>query len=433
MGMIAIIMAVGQVFIDSGFTSALIRKLDRKEEDYSTTFIFNFLSSITCYAVIYILSVRIAGFYNQPELVSIIKVTGLTLVLNSFIVVQKAKLTIEMNFKTLAKCSLLSMLISASISITMAFNGFGVWSLVAQSLASSIFNVIFIWIVHPVRLTLRFSYDSFFDLFGFGYKLLVSSLIDTIFKNIYQLVIGKNFTPVDVGYFTQANQLSGTPCTTITTVVQRVTYPMMAKIQNDDVELSQSYQNTLQLTALLTFPLMFGLCFLAHPFVYVVLGSKWVPSAELISILSLAFLLYPIHAINLNVLQVKGRSDLFLKLEIIKKTILSIILMFTIPIGVEAICVGIVAQSYLALIINTYYTSKLTSLSQYTQITCLLPIWVTAGFSCWMSVNISNLMFPNSSFVYLMVSALISIIVYAFLIMTLNRSLFALAVKSIRL
>ncbi len=389
-GMLAIFIAISQTFVDSGFSSALIRKLDRTEIDFSTTFFFNLAASLICYLALYISAPYIANFYQQPELIDLTRVLGLTVFINALSLVQRTKLTITMDFKTQAKASLSSVFFSSVVAIFLASNGYGVWALVAQTLVASMSNTLLLNIIHPWLPKHFFSYSSFKELFGFGSKLLISSLIDTVFKNIYQIVIGKQFSAVEVGQFTQANQLTSTPSMTMTTIIKRVTYPMMSNLQGNEEKLTSSYLLTLRLSGLVIFPLMFGLAVISHSLINLILGESWKDAATLVSILSIGFLLYPIHSINLNLLQVKGRSDLILKLEIIKKSLISIMLLITIPLGIKAICIGIVIQSYIGLFLNTFYTGRLTSLSQKKQCRALFPIWVISGLCClaaWWLVN----------------------------------------------
>ncbi|WP_105258044.1 lipopolysaccharide biosynthesis protein [Pseudoalteromonas sp. T1lg88] len=380
-GMLAVFIALSQVFVDAGFSSALIRKVDCTEADFSTAFYFNVLVAVTCYAVLYIAAPLIASFYQLDELTELLRILGLNVVFSAFSVIQRAKLTIEMDFKTQAKASLLSALLSSSVAISMAYHGFGVWALIAQMLIMSACNSLFLMLFHPWWPKERFSRDSFNYMFGFGSKLLLSGLIDTLYKNIYQLIIGKAFSAKDVGYFTQANQLTMVPAATLTTVIQRVTYPLLSHIQNEAKRLDQAYLMTLRLAALVIFPLIVGIGAIATPLIHLVLGEQWVDSIPYVMLLCIGFMLMPIHAINLNILQVKGRSDLFLKLEIIKKSVTTVMLIVTVPLGVKAICIGIAIQSYIALLINTYYTGKLTTLSPIKQLINIFPIWCFALLS----------------------------------------------------
>ncbi|WP_105902599.1 lipopolysaccharide biosynthesis protein [Vibrio gangliei] len=423
-GMLAVFIAVCQVFVDSGFSSALIRKTDRTESDFSTAFYFNIAVSLVCYAALFIGAPYIADFYQQSALIDLTRVLGLTVFINSLSLVQRAKLTIEMDFKTQAKASLASVGISSFVAIFLATNGYGVWALVAQTLSMAACNTLILNVIHPWLPKRSFSMESFRNLFGFGSKLLLSGLLDTIFKNIYQIVIGKQFSAVEVGQFTQANQLSSMPAMTMTTIIQRVTYPMMSQLQHSEDKLEAAYLLTLRLSAVVIFPLMFGLAVVAQPLINVVLGDSWQQAAALVSILSIGFLLYPIHAINLNLLQVKGRSDLFLKLEIIKKIITTIILVLTIPLGIKAICIGMIIQSYLSLWLNTFYTGRLTALSQMKQCKALVPIWALSAICCLLGWWVANQINPNHDIITIVTVVTIAIVSYVLSIRLLQQDLY---------
>ncbi|MUK67952.1 lipopolysaccharide biosynthesis protein [Aliivibrio fischeri] len=375
-GMLAIFIAISQTFVDSGFSSALIRKQDRRDIDYTTTFYFNIVISFSCYILLFICAPYIADFYHQPELINLTRTLGIVILANAFSIVQRTRLTIAMDFKTQAKASLLSVSCSTTIALFMAYSGFGVWSLVGQTLSFAIINALFLNILEPWFPKGGFSKKSFKELFGFGSKILVSGLLDTIYNNIYQIIIGKLFNAEQLGLFTQAKNLSSMPAMTLTGIIQRVTYPMMSHIQNDLQALDKSYLLTLRLSAVVIFPIIIGLGLVSKPLLNILLGKEWQSAAELMSLLCIGYMLYPIHAINLNLLQVKGRSDLFLKLEIIKKIITTIVLIITVPLGIKAICIGMVIQSYLALFINTYYTGKLSSLTMFKQFKSLIYIWL---------------------------------------------------------
>ncbi|MCD9547788.1 oligosaccharide flippase family protein [Photobacterium carnosum] len=375
-GMLAIFIAISQTFVDSGFSSALIRKQDRSETDYATTFYFNIVVSLSCYVLLFIFSPYIADFYHQPELINLTRVLGIVILANAFAVVQRTRLTVVMDFKTQAKASLLSVSCSTIIALVLAYCNFGVWALVGQTLSFAIINVILLNIFDPWLPKCGFSKASFKELFGFGSKLLASAILATIYENIYQIIIGKLFNAGQLGLFTQAKNLSSMPAMTLTGIIQRVTYPMMSQIQNDQQALDKAYLLTLRLAAVVISPIIIGLGLVAKPLLTVLLGQEWQSAAELMSILCIGYMLYPIHAINLNLLQVKGRSDLFLKLEIIKKIIVTLVLVITVPFGIKAICIGMAIQSYLALFINTYYTGKLSSLTMLKQFKALISIWL---------------------------------------------------------
>lgn len=390
-GMLAIFITIGQVFIDSGFSSALIRKKERTELDYATVFYFNMTVAVVFYVILYFSAPLIAEFYHRSELIDLTRVLGVSIIISAFTIVQRTQLSSVLDFKTQAISSLSSVLISGCCALLMAYNGFGVWSLVAQTIVMGCVNLVILNIYNPWYPKTRFSRESFQGFFSFGSKLLISSLIDAIYSNIYLVVIGKSFSATTLGQFTQANLLSNTPAMTLTTIVQRVTYPLLSNVNNTNGNLDEIYLRTLRLTAAVVFPVMFMLAVIAKPFVIFFLGQDWEGVAPLMTLLCIGYCLYPVHAINLNLLQVKGRSDLFLKLEIIKKLLITVILIVTIPFGVKAICYGILVQYYLSLIINTYYTGKLSSLSATLQMRSLLPIWIIALLSSGLSwLMISN-------------------------------------------
>lgn len=389
-GMLAIFIAIGQVFIDSGFSSALIRKNDRSNIDYSTAFYFNIFVAVIFYIVLFITSPFISDFYQQPELTLLTKVIGLSLIINSFTLVPRTILTVSMNFKAQAKASICSVIIGGVIALTLAKCGYGVWALVAQTLSMALCNAVFLNVVAKWIPSLNFSKESFSYLFGFGGKLLASGLLDTAYNNLYQIVIGKKFDVVNVGQYTQANQISSIPAMTMTNVIQRVTYPMFSHMQDNHKKMQEYYLLTIKVAALFIFPLMAGIAIISKPLIHMFLGSQWGEASNLIMVLAFAYMLYPIHAINLNILQVKGRSDLFLKLEVIKKILGLAIIAITMQVGILYMCIGLLFHSYISLILNTYYTEKLTGLKIKNQVKEIFPIWIItliSSFIAWTSAN----------------------------------------------
>lgn len=372
-GMLAIFIAVSQSLIDSGFSQALIRKQDRSEIDNSTVFYFNIGVGIILYLILFFSAPLIASFYNEPQLIPITRIVGLSLVFNSLAVVQRALLTIKLDFKTQAKASFAGAILSGVIGISMAYTGFGVWAIVWQQISNLAVITILLWFLSHWKPVWAYSWKSFKELFGFGAKLLASGLLDTIFKNLYLIVIGKFFKASDLGYYTRAHQFTDFASSNITGIFQRVTYPVLCTIQNDDARLSDVYRRLLKTSAFIIFPLMMGLAAVAKPMIISFLTEKWLFSALLIQVLCFSQMWYPVHAINLNLLQVKGRSDLFLKLEIIKKIITAIMLCITLPLGLIPICIGMIVSSIIALVINTHYTGKLIHLGFLKQMKDLLP------------------------------------------------------------
>jgi O-antigen/teichoic acid export membrane protein len=377
-GMLVIFLSISQVFIDSGFSNALIRKQNRTEIDFSTVFYFNIGIGLFFYGLLFFTSPFIARFYNTPVLEDITKIVALNVLFNSLAVVQRAKLTIAVDFKNQAKATFVAVILSGIIGLVMAYTGFGVWALAFQSILNTGLNMVVLWIFVRWRPLKVFSVRSFRELFSFGSKLLVSALIDTAYRNIYTIVIGKKFQAADLGYYTRADQLAQFPSSNITGIFQRVTFPILSGIQHDDERLKSVYCQYLRISAFVIFPLMCGLAGIAEPLIKLILTEKWLGVVPLLRLLSLSFMWYPVHAINLNLLQVKGRSDLLLRLEIIKKGVGVGILCITISFGISAMCVGTIVVSFLALIINTHYTGKIISVGFITQMRDLFPIFLTA-------------------------------------------------------
>lgn len=372
-GMLTIFIAISQSLVDSGFSQALIRKQDRSETDNSTVFYFNVGVGTALYLLLFFSAPQIARFYHEPILVPLTRLISFSVLINSFVVVQRALLTARIDFKTQAKASVSAAIVSGAVGITMAATGFGVWAIAWHQLTNLTVNVGLLWFFSKWRPQWTYSWASFRELFGFGSKLAVSGIINTVYNNAYLLVIGKVFNASDLGYYTRAHQFAAFPSSNITGTIQRVTFPVLCSIRQDDERLRNVYRRFLRLSAFVVFPLMIGLAAVAHPFIVLILKEQWAFSSVLLQIVCLSMMWYPIHAINLNLLQVKGRSDLFLKLEIWKKCFGIAMICITVPFGLTAMCWGSVVNSIIALIINTYYTGKLIQLGFLKQMRDLLP------------------------------------------------------------
>lgn len=372
--MLGIFMAVSQCFIDSGFGTALIRKNDRTETDFCTVFYFNIVVACLFYGLLWISSPYIAQFYDMPLLETVTKVVGLNLIVGSLSGIQSAQLSIAIDFKSRAKISVVTTLFTGIVGLWLAYRGYGVWALVFQTLSSNILRTILLWITVRWMPKLIFSWKSFKELFSFGSKLLASGLLDTIYNNVYTIVIGKFFSAKSLGVYSRADGLAQFPSSNITGVLQAVTFPVLSTIQDDEARLADAYKRFLRLSAFVIFPLMMGLSAVADPFIRITLTDKWEGAIYFLQIICFSLMWYPIHAINLNLLQVKGRSDYFLKLEIIKKILGVCVLCVTIPLGLVAMCYGRVVTSILCLGLNTYYTNKLIGYGFVKQMKDLLHI-----------------------------------------------------------
>jgi len=377
-GMITIFIAISQSFIDSGFSSALIRKNNCNENDYSTVFLYNLGAGLILYLILFFLAEPIGIFYNQPVLKILIRVLGLTLIIRSFTIIQSVLLTKRLDFKLQAKISILSTFISGAIGIIMAYAGYGVWSLVIRSVTSAFLASLLLWLWNKWKPLLIFSKSSFKELFGFGSKLLLSGLLDTIYNNIYYLIIGKFFSAKELGYFTRADIFKDMPSKNISGVVSRVSYPVLSKLQDDKEALKSGYRRLIRSVMFITFILMMGMAAVAEPLIISLIGYKWLPSVVYLQMLCFAGMLYPLHALNLNMLNVQGRSDLFLKLEIIKKIIAVPVIMAGIFWGIKAMIGGMIILSFIAYYLNSYYSGRLIDYPMKEQILDILPSFLIA-------------------------------------------------------
>lgn len=413
-GMLAVFLAISQTLIDSGFSQALIRKQNRSVTDNNTVFYFNIIISIILYAFLFIIAPWVADFYEEPQLVILMRVVCLVVVVNSFAVVQRAILTANINFKLQAKASFISALISGSIAVYLAINGYGVWTLVFQQLLSAFVNVLLLWWYSPWRPEFLFSWKSFREMFSFGSKLMAVGLIDTIYNNLYQIIIGKIFSATSLGFYTRAQHFSDLPSSNITGILQRVTYPVLCSIQDDDERLRENYRKLLRVSAFIVFPIMCLMAGLAHPMIKLLLGEKWDYAATLLEPICFFMMWYPIHAINLNLLQVKGRSDLFLKLEIIKKVIIVSVLILSIPFGLLFMCYSRIATTIICLVINTYYTGKLIQVGFIRQMKDL-----AGSLSASLMVFISALFattITNNHLLQLLLGLLVAVLTYGVIV-----------------
>ena len=408
--MLSIFLAVAGVFINSGFSPALMRKNDRTQVDCCTVFYFNIVISVVSYLILYVTAPYVADFYDLPELKSILRVTSITLIIGSFAGVHKTLFSARMDFKSLAKYNIAALIISGCVGMFMAYKGFQVWALVTQSIVSSIINTAFVWFASPWRPSWLFSWVSLKEFFGFGSKLLASGLLDTVYTNMYSVVIGKVFPHSDLAFYNRAQGLRSLATSTPTNVLQSVTFPALCKLQDSDDTLRSAYRRMLRISAFVIFPLSLGLGGVSYPLINVLYTDVWIYAAALLQIIVFAGMWYPVHAINLNLLQVKGRSDLFFRLEIIKKILGVAMLCITVPMGLEAMCYGNIVNSIIALIINTHYTGKLLNLGFITQMKDLSPSLLLSVVMYTACKIISTAM--GNGFLSLLVSVVAGVIIY---------------------
>ena len=386
LGIIAIFTAVCTALINGGFGSALIREKDATDDDYNTAFIVNLGMSLLLYTILFFCAPLIARFFGREELVSLTRVSSVGMIIGALALVQQTKLTKRIDFKTQTKITLIASITSGVIGIVMAATGFGVWALVAQSLSSQLLRTILLWFFNKWVPRIHFSGKSFRDLFGFGWKMMVSGVLDTVWKELYQVVVGKFYSPATLGQYTRAKQFSGLFSSNLTSVIQRVTYPVLSDIQDDKERMVAAYRRIIKTTMFVTAICMFFLGAISESLLYCLIGPKWHEAAIYLPLICISGSLYPLHAINLNMLQVQGRSDLFLGLEIVKKTIgLG-------PLFIGAF-VGIMPMLYVNLLVgvicyflNSYFPGKLLGYTSWGQIKDIAPsygIAVAVALSVW--------------------------------------------------
>lgn len=378
-GIIAIFTTVCTALINGGFTSALIRKKDATDEDYYTAFIVNLGLSLVLYALIFFGAPLIAVFFNREELVALTQVSSLGLIIGALALVQQTRLTKRIDFKSQTKITLVASLTSGIVGIAMALLEFGVWALVAQQLVNHSIRTLLLWLVNRWIPKLKFSSRSFHELFGFGWKMMVSSVLDTIWKELYQVVVGKYYSPAILGQYTRSKQFSKLLSQNLTNVVQRVTYPVLSNIQDDKERMVAAYRKIIKTTMFVTAICMFFLGAISEPLLYCLIGPKWHEAAIYLPLICISSSIYPLHAINLNMLQVQGRSDLFLGLEIIKKIIAIGPLAIGVFIGIIPMLYTSILVNVISYFLNSHYSGKLLGYDSWMQIKDVTPSYTIAS------------------------------------------------------
>lgn len=413
LGIISIFTAICTALVNGGFTNALIRKKEVTEDDYNTAFIVNLGMSIFLYLVIFFFAPLIARFFEREELALLTRVTSISIVIGALALVQQTRLTKRIDFKTQTKVTLISSFTSGIIGIMMALCGCGVWSLVVQQLSMQTLRTVLLWVYNQWVPKIKFSVESFKDLFGFGWKILVSGLLDTIWKELNQVVVGKFYKPATLGQYTRANQFSQLFSSNLTNVIQRVTFPVLAGIQDDKVRLVDAYRRIIKISMFITSISMLLLGAISEPLLYCLIGEKWHEAAIYLPLICVAGSLYPLHAINLNMLQVQGRSDLFLVLEIIKKII------GLIPLGM-GIFGGIMPMLYVNLVVgivcyflNSHWSGQFLGYSSWMQIRDIAPSY---GLATFVAVIVWSLKYlPISNWIILPIQLFLGITLFIFI------------------
>lgn len=410
--MISIFIAIGQTFIDSGFSQSLIHKQDRKPIDYSTVFLFNIGVSIVFYLIIFLISPLIAAFYNNEIFIPLTRIVALNLIISSFAIVQRAELIIRTDFKSQAVISLFSIVSSGVVGVLLAYKGFGVWAMVTQTLLYQFMCALLLWIVVRWMPVLVFSKESFKELFSYGSNLLISRIINTICQNIHSVLIGRFYPRQEVAYFTNANQISLYSAGSLNEIIQRALFPIQCENQDDIDKSKQMFIKLMRLSSFIIFPIMLTIIALAEPFVLLALNDKWEPMIPYMQIIAFAYMWYPIMSSN-QMFNVLGRTDLYLKTEILKKLFFIVIVVITIKFGVSAMCWGIVAYNFAEILITILMLKR------------IMPITFREVFcNCLPSLLYSLLMFAiilmivplfDLTYLRLIVGSLVAITSYLFI------------------
>ena len=358
-GMLAVFIALSNLFVDSGFGLALIQKKERTEEDYSTVFFFNLAMSVLAYLILFLAAPLIASFYKMPDLCNLCRVMSLGLPLGALCTIQRTRMTINLDFRSQTYVSIVALIASGIVGITLAYRGWGVWALAWQGIASSLMSIALLWWLAKWCPRMAFSVPSFKRFFSFGWKHLCTCFISVVYDNVYTLVIGKSFGAADLGHFTRACGYPALAANTVSDTVLRVNFPILAQFQDDHEKLVSVYRKMLRAPMFLLIPLLLGMAVTARPLIVTMIGEKWLPCVPYLQVVCVAMIFYPLSNVNLNLLYVKGRTDIVLKLDLIKKPIAFAIVFCAIPFGILGMCFSKMIYNMIAFSINCYYTKKL--------------------------------------------------------------------------
>ena len=378
-GTITIFLVLSEVFINSGFNQALIRKQDCTQKDYSTAFFFNLSVAIFLFFLLLITAQPISSFFKEPQLKPLIQVLGIGLIISSLTLVQQSILVKRIDFKLQTKINLVASILSGILGVYLAYAGFGVWSLVARSLSYRGLISLFLWIWNRWRPDWIFNKESFQNLFGFGSKLLLSGLIGTLLNNLNYLIIAKYFSAQELGYFTRAEMFKKLPSENVSSIITTVAYPVLAKVQNDNILLKRYFRKMFTNTFFIIIILMVGLAAISESLILTLIGDKWLPSVVLLQLLCFTGIMYPLNSMNINVLNVVGRSDLYLKLQLIVQVLAIPNIFIGIFFGVKALIIGMNVISLIGYIIFNIESNKVLNYSIREQLIDILPSIVLAS------------------------------------------------------
>lgn len=378
--LITVFTAIMQVFVDSGLGNSLIQKKDADDLDFSTVFYTNVIFCIIIYMFIFLLSPVIARFYKDDSLTPYIRVLGLTVLISGVKNVQQAYVSRNMMFRKFFFSTLAGTIVAGVAGVLMALNGAGLWALVFQQVINLAIDTIVLWLTVGWRPVKAFSFSRLKKLYGYGWKLLVSALLDTGYTKLRQLLIGKVYSPSDLAYYDQGEKLPSLAINNINLSISSVLFPALSNEQDDRVKLKNMTRRSIQVSIYIIAPMMMGLFAVAEPLVRLIWTEKWLPAVFYMRIFCISFMFYPIHAANLSAITALGRSDLFLKLEIIKKAVGLALIIITVNISIKAMAYSILISTVTGQIINSWPNKKLLNYGYLEQIKDILPIIVLSVF-----------------------------------------------------
>lgn len=371
--LVTVFTTILQVFVDSGLGTALIQKKEADDLDFSSVFYFNLGICIILYLGMFLLAPLISGFYNDVSLIPIIRVISLTIVASGVKGIQQSYVSRNMLFKRFFFSTLGGTIFSAILGIVMAYSGCGVWALVAQQLSNTFIDTLILWLTVKWRPKKMFSWERLKHLLSFGWKLLISSLLDTVYNNLRNLIIGKIYSSSDLAFYNQGDKFPKVIVTNINASIDSVLLPSMSSVQDDHTRVKSMTRRAIKTSTYIMAPLMMGLAFCASPIVSLLLTGKWLPCVPFLQIFCITYMFWPIHTANLNAINAMGRSDLFLKLEIIKKVIGLTLLFITMRISVMAMAYSLLVSGLLSQIINSWPNRKLLDYGYLEQLKDILP------------------------------------------------------------
>lgn len=366
--------------VDSGFSNALIRKKDVTDEDYNTMFMTNMAISIVLYVLLYVSAPFVSDFFHRIELTALVRTTGLILFFNALSITQVTILTKKIDFKTKTKASLVSAIISGVIGIALAFMGYGVWSLVAQQLSKQLLYTLCLWVLNNWWPKFTFYKNSFKYMWGFGWKILLSGILNNIWNQLYQVVVGRFYSPATLGQYTRSKEYANIFSSNLTSIIQRVSFPVLSEMQDDKEKLLKGYRKVIKLTMFVTCICLITLGAISEPLIYCLIGPRWHEAASYLPFICISMSFYPLHAINLNMLQVEGRSDIFLYLEIIKKIIAIIPICFGVFFDIYSMLIATIFVGILSFFLNSWYTGKFIGYTSLEQIKDVMHSYLFASF-----------------------------------------------------